>query len=139
MIITHSVSTHTLYGFIHDELKLNPSQNATLFGDAERKVYAAYGLGELSLLNVINKDILEQVMDMKKNEGIANRLTRGTRCVRHCLYSVLADKLIPRDAVRRWQTNGAYAIGTDGKIAYKHVGKDSSDMADLDAAIKSVV
>lgn len=79
VIITHSVSTHTLHNFIYDELKLDPPRNVTLFGDAERKVYAAYGLGELSLLNVINKDILKQVMDLKNNEGIANRLTRGTR------------------------------------------------------------
>lgn len=38
----------------------------------------------------------------------------------------------------RWQTNGAYAIGEDGKITYTHVGKDSGDMADLEQAIKSV-
>lgn len=80
IIITHSVSTYQLYEFIDNELKLDslPS-NITLFGDAERKVYAAFGLGELSLLNVINRDILKQVMDLKNNEGIANRLTRGTR------------------------------------------------------------
>ena len=79
VIITHSVSTHALHEFIHNELGLDPSKNVNIFGDAERKVYAAYGLGELSLLNVINKDILKQVMDLKNNEGIANRLTRGTR------------------------------------------------------------
>lgn len=79
VVITHSVSTHMLHEFIYDELKLDPSKNVTLFGDAERKLYAAYGLGELSLLNVINRDILKQVMDLKSNEGIANRLTRGTR------------------------------------------------------------
>jgi hypothetical protein len=79
VIITHSVSTHTLHEFIHDELALEPSKNIILFGDTERKVYAAYGLGELSLLNVINKAILKQVVDLKNNEGIANRLTRGTR------------------------------------------------------------
>lgn len=79
VIITHSVSTHTLHEFIHNELKLDPPSNVKLFGDAERKVYAAYGLGELSLLNVINRDILKEVMDLKNNEGIANRLTRGTR------------------------------------------------------------
>ncbi|KAK9895090.1 hypothetical protein P389DRAFT_172668 [Cystobasidium minutum MCA 4210] len=117
VIITHSVSTHQLYEFINNELKVDPlPSNITLFGDAERKVYAAYGLGELSLLNVINRDILKQVMDLKNNEGIANRLTRGTR----------------------WQTNGAYAISSDRKITYKHVGKDSSDMADLKAAIKTL-
>lgn len=80
IIITHSVSTYQLHEFIHNELKLDPlPSNITLFGDAERKVYAAHGLGELSLLNVINRDILKQVMDLKNNEGIANRLTRGTR------------------------------------------------------------
>jgi hypothetical protein len=79
VIITHSVSTHTLHEFIYQELKLEPSSNVKLFGDAERKAYAAYGLGELSLLNVVNGDIIKEVMDMKKNEGIANRLTRGTR------------------------------------------------------------
>jgi hypothetical protein len=39
----------------------------------------------------------------------------------------------------RWQTNGAYAVGDDGKIRYAHIGKNSGDMADLDAAIKSVI
>lgn len=75
------MSTHTLHEFIYDELQLDPSDNVKLFGDAERKVYAAYGLGELSLLNVINRDILKEVMEMKNKEGIANRLTRGTRWV----------------------------------------------------------
>jgi hypothetical protein len=41
-------------------------------------VYAAYGIGELGLTSIINSDIMSQVGKLKE-EGIANRLTRGTR------------------------------------------------------------
>lgn len=76
--MTHSVPTYELTKFVTEELALQVSENVTLHGDAERRVYAAWGLGELSLLEIINKDIMSQVGELKK-QGIANRLTRGTR------------------------------------------------------------
>lgn len=77
-MVTHSVPTYELTKFVTDELQLQTPSNVTLHGDAERRVYAAWGLGELHLLEIINKDIIGQVGELKK-EGIANRLTRGTR------------------------------------------------------------
>merc|ERR1712225_185716 len=113
-IIITSVSSYDLERFVLNELGLGPvlPLNVTCFGDAERRVYLAYGLGELSLLNVINKEVMNQVGELRK-EGISNRLTRGTR----------------------WQTNGGFAIDKQGKVRFVHVGTDSRDMTDLQAAL----
>ena len=78
IVVVHSVPTYELSKFVTEELQLQVPSNVTLHGDAERRVYAAWGLGELSLLDIINKDIISQVGELKK-QGIANRLTRGTR------------------------------------------------------------
>ena len=78
IIITHSVSTYELEKFVTEELEQSPGSNVTLHGDAERRVYASYGIGELGLTSIINADIMSQVGKLKR-EGIANRLTRGTR------------------------------------------------------------
>jgi hypothetical protein len=88
IIITHSVPTYELHKFVTEELEQKLPQNVTLFGDAERRVYAAWGIGELSLLEIINKDIMAQVGQLKK-EGIANRLTRGTRWARSEISSII--------------------------------------------------
>lgn len=54
--------------------------NVTVHGDPERRVYIAFGLGELGWGDVINFGIIDKVKALQK-EGISNRLTRGTRYV----------------------------------------------------------
>lgn len=116
-IVSHSVSSHELDEFVIKELEqVDLPRNVNLYGDAERRVYKAFGLGELGWGDVINGEVLHKVSELKTQEGISNRLTRGTR----------------------WQTNGGFSIDSDGRIRYAHVGKNSADMMDLGAAIESL-
>lgn len=61
-----------------NELGQTVPDNVTLFGDAERRVYPAWGLGELGWGGLVPKNVLKQMGELRK-EGISNRLTRGTR------------------------------------------------------------
>ena len=78
-IVTHSVTTSDLEQFVANEVGLSLPTNVKCHGDPQRDVYAAYGLGEIGITSVINRNVLSQLGDLKK-EGITNRLTRGTRC-----------------------------------------------------------
>ena len=97
IIVTHSVSTGELEQFVMKELDLSLPTNVKCHGDTQRDVYAAYGLGEIGITSVINRNVLSQLGELKK-EGITNRLTRGTRCA--------LDK-------RPWE--GTYSERADGR------------------------
>ena len=118
-----------------EELEQSIPDNVILYGDAEKRVYGAFGLGELGWDGVINRSVLKQVGDLKK-EGISNRLTRGTRCEQLALKS--RSVTVNNGLILRWQTNGGFAIDEGGIVRYVHVGRDSGDITDLQAAIKSV-
>jgi hypothetical protein len=87
----------------------------TLLSDPERTSYAAWGLGRSSLAHFAGRRSLTQVARLAR-EGVRNRHPDGSR----------------------WQQAGAFAVGGDGIVAWRHLPEHAGDLPDLDAAATSL-
>jgi hypothetical protein len=85
--------------------------------DAEREIYAQYGLGIASWWHVLNPWSLGAAFTLARQEKIQNR---------------------PTESGTRWQTSGVYAIDSSGLVKYSHPSQTADDLGDVDAAVKAV-
>ena len=85
--------------------------------DHDRKLYAAYGLGVSSWWHVLNPWSMANVFKLGREEKIWNR---------------------PTESGSRWQSAGEFAVDGSGIVQYSHPGQTTDDLADFQAAVKSV-
>lgn len=85
--------------------------------DAERELYALWGLGTSSSWHVLNPWSLYNTYKLGKYENIWNK---------------------PTESGSRWQTSGSFAVDKEGVIRWAKVASAASDIPDLDEALKSV-
>jgi hypothetical protein len=83
--------------------------------DPGRTAYAAWGLGRSSLAHFAGRRSLTQVAKLARG-GIRNRHPDGTR----------------------WQQAGAFAVGADGTVRWRHLPEHAGDLPDLEAAAQAV-
>jgi alkyl-hydroperoxide reductase/thiol specific antioxidant family protein len=82
--------------------------------DADRFLYAAWGLGRSSLAHFMGWRSLRGVAALA-HAGIRNRHPSGTR----------------------WQSAGTFAIGADGVVRWRHLPAHAGDLPDLAAAARA--
>jgi hypothetical protein len=85
--------------------------------DAEREIYAQWGLGSSSAWHVLNPWSMYSVYKLGKKEGIWNK---------------------PTESGTRWQTSGSFAIDGEGVVRWAQVSKAADDIPDFREALKSV-
>lgn len=81
--------------------------------DAERDIYAQWGLGVSSAWHVTSPWVLYSLYRLGKDEGVWNK---------------------PTESGSRWQTGGAFAVDKDGLVRWAHVSKTADDLPDFSAA-----
>ena len=85
--------------------------------DAERKLYAQWGLGVSSFWHVLNPWSLWSVYKTGKEEGIWNK---------------------PTESGNRWQTAGSFAVDKEGLIKWGKRAGTADEAADFDQAVQAV-
>jgi hypothetical protein len=85
--------------------------------DAERQIYAAWGLGTSSLLHVLSPAGLYAVFKLSKGKGIRNR---------------------PTESGSRWQTAGSWAVDGTGVVRWGGVAGRADEEPVFEDAIKAV-
>lgn len=85
--------------------------------DAERKLYAQWGLGVSNFWHVLNPWSMWSVYKTGKDEGIWNK---------------------PTESGNRWQTAGSFAVDKEGLIKWGKKGSTADEAADFDQAIQVV-
>lgn len=91
----------------------------TVVADPERKAYAAWGVGSLGWAGMVNGDILGALKTLKESDGIDMRPTGA--------------------GSYRWQNSGGFAIDGEGKIRWRKIAKDCSDVCDYAEAANTIV
>ena len=82
--------------------------------DPSRRAYAAWGLGQTTVGHFLGRRSLGAVAALAR-DGVRNRHPTGTR----------------------WQSAGTFAVGHDGRIAYRHLPSHAGDLPDLGAAAEA--
>ncbi|KAK6003455.1 hypothetical protein QM012_009226 [Aureobasidium pullulans] len=95
------------------------SSRYTIVSDPERKSYAAWGVGSLGWTGMVSSDILDALKTLKESDGIEMRPTGAN--------------------AYRWQNSGGFAIDTEGKIRWRKIARDSSDVCDYAEAANTIV
>jgi AhpC/TSA antioxidant enzyme len=85
--------------------------------DAERELYARWGLGISSLWHVLNPWSLYSVYKLASGEKIKNR---------------------PTESGSRWQTSGSFAVDQDGIVRWSRVAKHADDIPDVQEALATL-
>ncbi|KAI5198275.1 hypothetical protein E4T39_06841 [Aureobasidium subglaciale] len=121
VIVQHSDEATTKQWFedVGGKKAFSDSNRYTLVSDPERKIYAAWGVGALGWTGMVNGGIMDALKSLKESDGIDLRPTGA--------------------GSYRWQNSGGFAVDGDGKIRWKKIAKDSSDVCDYAAAAKTVV
>jgi hypothetical protein len=83
--------------------------------DTERVEYGAWGLGKTSLAHFAGPRSLGTIAKLTR-DGIRNRHPSGTR----------------------WQQAGTFAIGTGGRVLWRHIPEHAGDLPDLGSAAAAV-
>lgn len=91
--------------------------SADVVVDAERDVYAQWGLGVSSAWHVTSPWVLWSVYRLGADEGVWNK---------------------PTESGTRWQTGGAFAVDKDGTVRWAHISSAADDLPDLGAAAAAV-
>jgi len=95
------------------------SDRYTLVADPERELYARWGIGLLGWGGMVNADVMKALNEQKTKEGIDMRPTgKGSY---------------------RWQNSGGFAVDRDGRVRWRKVAKDSSDVCDYKEAARTIV
>jgi len=85
--------------------------------DAERKVYAEWGLGVSSAWHVLNPQSLYSAYKLGKQEGIWNR---------------------PTESGSRWQTSGSFAVDKEGIVRWKKVSNAADDVPNFEDGVETL-
>ncbi|TVY81714.1 hypothetical protein LSUE1_G003657 [Lachnellula suecica] len=85
--------------------------------DADRDLYAQWGLGVSSLWHVLNPVSLYSVYQLGKKEKIWNR---------------------PTESGTRWQSSGSFAVDKDGIVKWTRVARTADDLPDFQDAMKAL-
>lgn len=83
--------------------------------DAERELYAGWGLGVSSLWHVLNPWSLYSVFKLASSEKIKNR---------------------PTESGNRWQTSGSFAVDRDGVVQWSKVAMNADDIPNFKEALE---
>ncbi|TVY22817.1 hypothetical protein LHYA1_G008275 [Lachnellula hyalina] len=85
--------------------------------DAERELYAQWGLGVASTWHVLNPWSMYSVYQLGKKENIWN---------------------LPTESGSRWQTSGSFAVDGDGAVRWTGVAKAADSIPDFRDALKAL-
>ncbi|THY30046.1 hypothetical protein D6D01_03361 [Aureobasidium pullulans] len=120
VIVQHSDEATTQQWFVDigGKKAFPDSQRYTLVADPERKAYAAWGVGSLGWAGMVNGGVMEALKSLKESDGIDLRPT-GVGSY-------------------RWQNSGGFAVDSAGKVRWRKIAKDSSDMCDYSEAAKTI-
>ncbi|KAF2101221.1 hypothetical protein NA57DRAFT_33892 [Rhizodiscina lignyota] len=89
--------------------------NLEVIVDAERTLYATWGLGVSSFWHVLSPGGLSAVFKLGREEGIWNR---------------------PTESGSRWQTSGSWAVDEEGIVRWGRVAERADEIPDFVEAIK---
>ncbi|TKX26722.1 hypothetical protein C1H76_0876 [Elsinoe australis] len=91
---------------------LFPDQSrVTLVSDVNRELYAAWGIGQLGWGQMVNADIMRRLHENKVKEGLDLTKSDWTSY--------------------RWQNSGGFAVDREGRVRWRHLASDSSDVCDF--------
>lgn len=85
--------------------------------DADRELYAKYGLGASSAWHVLNPWSMYSVYKLGKAENIWNK---------------------PTESGNRWQTSGNFAVDKDGVMKWSKVAQTADDIPNFTDALKAL-
>jgi len=85
--------------------------------DAEREVYAQWGLGVSSAWHVLNPWSMYSVWKLGKQENIWNK---------------------PTESGSRWQTSGSFAVDSQGTVRWAKVAKAADEIPDFNEALTTL-
>ena len=85
--------------------------------DADRELYAQWGLGVSSTWHVLNPWSMYSVYKLGKQEKIWNK---------------------PTESGNRWQTSGSFAVDGEGAVRWTRVAKAADDVPDFQDALKAL-
>lgn len=87
-----------------------------ILADPDRTLYSAWGLGLSDWWHFAGARPLRACAELYRETGIRNRHPVGTR----------------------WQRGGAFAVGADGLVKYRHIDAHAGDQVDIDQAAASL-
>jgi len=85
--------------------------------DAEREVYAQWGLGVSSAWHVLNPWSMYSLYKLGTTEKIWNK---------------------PTESGNRWQTAGSFAVDGEGAVRWTRAAKAADDVPDFNEALKAL-
>jgi hypothetical protein len=91
--------------------------DVTVIVDADRELYAQWGLGISNLWHVLNPWSLYSVFRLARQEKITNR---------------------PTESGNRWQTSGSFAVEAEGVVRWSKVANAADEIPDFDEALKAL-
>ncbi|PNS21105.1 hypothetical protein CAC42_3443 [Sphaceloma murrayae] len=110
VIVQHSSEADTKDWF--DRIKgpdyFPDAKQVTLVSDVDRELYAAWGVGQLGWTQMVNADIMRRLHENKVKEGLDITKSDWTSY--------------------RWQNSGGFAVDAEGKVRWRHLASDSSDV-----------
>ena len=121
VIVQHSPEQETKEWFERvrgHELFPDEGKKVVLISDPKRECYAAWGIGELGWGGMVNADIMRTLHKNKVQEGLD--ITKGDW------------------SNYRWQNSGGFAVDGQGKVKWRKLAKDSSDVCDYAEAAASL-
>ncbi|KAK7553691.1 hypothetical protein IWX49DRAFT_496560 [Phyllosticta citricarpa] len=83
--------------------------------DAERDLYAAWGLGVSSYWHVLSPGSMYSTFRLGRQEGIWNK---------------------PTESGNRWQTAGSFAVDAEGVVRWSRPAARADDLPDFDDAVR---
>ncbi|OCF31183.1 hypothetical protein I317_04545 [Kwoniella heveanensis CBS 569] len=121
VIVQHSPEAQTKKWF--EEIggaRLFPdSSRYTLLSNPSRELYASWGIGSLGWTGMISPSIMNNLKALKAADGIDLRSTG--------------------EGSYRWGNSGGFAVDKEGKVKWRDVAEDSSDICDYAQAAKTVL
>jgi hypothetical protein len=91
--------------------------DVTVIVNADRELYAQWGLGISNLWHVLNPWSLYSVFQLARQEKITNR---------------------PTESGNRWQTSGSFAVDGEGIVRWSKVANAADEIPDFDEALKAL-
>jgi hypothetical protein len=91
--------------------------DVTVIVNADRELYAQWGLGISNLWHVLNPWSLYSVFQLARQEKITNR---------------------PTESGNRWQTSGSFAVDGEGVVRWSKVANAADEIPDFDEALKAL-
>jgi hypothetical protein len=85
--------------------------------DADRELYAKWGLGTSSAWHVLNPWSIYSVYRLGKSEKIWNG---------------------PTESGNRWQTSGSFAVDREGVVKWARVARNADDIPDFNEALAAL-